>query len=240
MRRIAIMQPYYFPYLGYWQLMGSVDVFVIFDDVNYIKRGWINRNLIRLSNGEIAYIRLPVSKVSQNRLICEHELSSFDEAAVKVFKTLDYNYKKRPYFEGCMEVVKEVFDTDVRNLAAFLSRQIEILSRYFRFDTKIVRSSELDNNKSLSAQEKIIDIVKLLDGDVYINSSGGRELYDPAAFQREGIELMFLEPSLPEYDQGFPDFVPSLSVLDILMNCCQDEVAAMGRHHELVNPMAFE
>ena len=234
MKRIAIMQPYFFPYLGYWQLIGAVDTFVVFDDVNYIKRGWINRNVIRLSSGETSYIRIPVAKASQNRLICEHELADFDEAKATILKTLEYNYKKQPHYREGMSVVNEVFGKATSNLADFLSRQIEVVANYFGFDAEIVRSSRLSNDKSLSAQTKIIDIVKLLGGDVYVNAIGGTSLYDAEAFEREGVELKFLQPFLPEYDQGFPDFVPSLSVVDALMNCSREEVAAMGRVHDVI------
>lgn len=229
------MQPYFFPYLGYWQLIDAVDTYVVFDDVNYIKRGWINRNLIRLSNGETSYVRLPVAKVSQNRLICEHKLSDFDEAKATILKTLDFNYKKRPYYSEGMKIVEEVFDTPTSDLAEFLYRQIKVVADYFQFDAEIVRSSQLSNNKDLAAQEKIIDIVKLLGGDVYINAIGGMSLYEPERFAREGIKLMFLNPSLPEYDQGFDDFIPSLSLLDVLMNCSRGEIATMGRHYSFID-----
>lgn len=235
MKKIAIMQPYFFPYLGYWQLIDAVDTFVVFDDVNYIKRGWINRNLIRLSNGETAYIRLPVTKMSQNRLICEHELSDPADAEKTIYKTLEYNYKKRPYYADGLKVVEDAFDTTSLNLADFLLHQIEVVARHLHFDTQIVRSSQLDNDKSLAAQEKIIDIVKLLGGDVYINAIGGKSLYQPERFMNDEIKLMFLDPVLPEYSQGFSNFVPSLSVLDALMNCSQSDVAAMARNYGLID-----
>ncbi len=233
MKKIGIMQPYFLPYLGYWQLIGAVDVYVVFDDVNYIKRGWINRNRIRLSNGDISYIRLPISKVSQNKLICDHSISNLKEAKTTIFKTLEYNYKKRPHYKEGLQLIENIFDTENDNLADFLFRQIELVSDYFCFDTEIIRSSELKNNKELSAQEKIIDIVKLLNGKQYINAIGGVSLYDQERFAEEKIDLKFLKSSLPAYDQGFSDFISSLSILDTVMNCSQSKIVSMGKCYEL-------
>lgn len=234
-KKIAIMQPYFFPYLGYWQLIGAVDVYVVFDDVNYIKRGWINRNKIRLSSGEVSYIRLPITKASQNKLICEHTISNLDESKSVLFKTMEYNYKKRPHYYDGMGILEKLFHVSESNLSDFLFKQIQIVSDYFCFDTEIVRSSELKNNKELLAQEKIIDIVKLLNGEQYINAIGGVSLYDHKRFAEWQIDLKFLNPFLPIYDQGFSDFIPSLSILDVVMNCSQDELVSMGGCYELVN-----
>lgn len=234
MKKIGIMQPYFFPYMGYWQLIGAVDTYVVFDDVNYIKRGWINRNRIRLASGESSYIRLPVSKVSQNKLICEHSISNLTEARSLLLKTLEYNYKKRPYYQEGLSVAREVFNSDSLNLADFLYNQIKVISSYFGFTTEIIRSSDLRNNKTLSGQEKILDIVKLLQGDVYINAIGGKELYNSGNFSRSDVQLYFLNPYLPPYDQGFSNFLPSLSVLDIVMNCSRGEASLMANHCDLV------
>lgn len=236
MKKIGIMQPYFLPYLGYWQLIGAVDVYVVFDDVNYIKRGWINRNRIRLSNGEVSYIRLPVSKASQNKLICDHSISNLEETKATLLKTLEYNYKKRPnYIEG-LQLIENVFNTENDNLADFLFRQIELVSKYFHFDTQIIRSSDLNNDKSLLGQEKIIDIVKLLQGDIYINAIGGISLYHSSRFKEEKLQLQFLDPSFPPYDQGINNFIPALSVLDLVMNCSSEEAISMMRDYELIAP----
>lgn len=237
LKKIAIMQPYFFPYLGYWQLIGAVDIYVVFDDVNYIKRGWINRNKIRLSSGKESYIRLPISKASQNKLINEHEISDFDCAKSTIFKTLEYNYKKHPFYSAGMDLVEKIFSKAKTNLSDFLFYQIQLISDYFCFDTKIVRSSELKNNKDLSSQDKIIDIVKLLKGSQYINAIGGMSLYNSVEFAEEGIDLKFLKPFLPYYNQGFSDFIPSLSILDIVMNCDQKDIITMGNSYELIDAM---
>lgn len=217
------MQPYFFPYIGYWQLLNLVDTYVIYDDVNYIKRGWINRNQILL-NGKEKRINLHIRDASQNRLICDTELAQTEEDNRKLLETITQAYHKAPYFCQTFEVINRILEYPEKNLAKYLTNQIYEMCEYFDIHTKIVLSSVVNKNNSLKGEEKIISICKELEGDCYINAIGGKGLYHPKNFRAEGMQLQFLKTGEVHYNQASERFIPSLSIIDVMMYNKVDDV----------------
>lgn len=214
--KLGIMQPYFLPYIGYWQLLNAVDKYVVYDDVTFIKEGWINRNRI-LQNGTAAYFNVPMLGASSFKRINEIEVNPDSRVKRKVIKTIEQNYSKAPLFKTVMPLVESIFSSEEGNLARFLIRSIQVVCNYLDIHTEILISSELDKNNDLKGQDKILDICKRLEATEYYNAIGGKELYDKASFARNGIELHFLDTGKVSYSQGKREFIPNLSILDVMM-----------------------
>jgi hypothetical protein len=213
------MQPYFFPYVGYWQLIHAADTFVIYDDVNYIKGGWINRNRI-LVNQQEYMLTLPLERSSPNKLINEIDLCGGHE---KLIKTISMAYGKAPYFTTTMPLIEDILRNPASNLALFLEYSIRQICDFVGIKTKIMPSSGIEKDNTLRSQEKILDICQRLDANRYINSIGGQLLYDAATFKSHGVELAFVQPPPFVYKQLSDHFIPSLSIIDVLM--CSDRDA---------------
>lgn len=219
--KIGIMQPYFFPYLGYWQLINAVDKYVVYDDVSYIKGGWISRNNILL-NGNRHLITLPLEHPSSFRNINEINITSAETQRNKLIKTIESAYRKAPYFDIIMPMVEDLVIRS-KTISELNYTSILLVNRYLNIDTEILLSSELDKKSDLKGQEKVIHITKLLKGDTYINAIGGKELYSPKEFSDSGIELLFLKMGDVGYKQYSNIFVPNLSIIDVLMfNSCEE------------------
>lgn len=215
--KLAIMQPYFFPYLGYWQLIHAVDRFVVYDDVNYIKSGWINRNRI-LINGVATYITVPLYQSSSYKRICDTQLQTFIKWSDKLLKKIENTYKKTPYFTETFPIIEKIILYKTDNLADFLANQLIELSKLMNLDTEIVLTSRIYENHQLSGQERVIDICKREKTNIYLNAIGGQTLYDSKTFKDAGIELQFIEMKPFSYPQKSTEFVPYLSIIDVLMN----------------------
>lgn len=223
MTKIGIMQPYFYPYIGYWQLMNLVDEYVVFDDVNYIKRGWINRNYILL-NGKPHMINLHIKDASQNRLIKDTKISQTQEDTEKLLNTIAQGYRKAPYFEEIYCLLEKSLKYESDNLTKYLVYQMKAVAEYLGIRTKLLLASEINNDKSLRGEKKIIDICKKRGADYYINSSGGKKLYEQETFRRYGLMLGFLETDDIVYQQFGNLFVPQLSIIDTLMFNSKEEM----------------
>ena len=228
--KIGIMQPYFLPYIGYFQLIKNVDKYVIYDDVNYINKGWINRNNILLNSQKYLFT-LSLSGASQNKLINEIFV---EENQSKLLKTLETAYKKAPYFEKVFPVIQNIFDFEDKNLAKFVGNSIMQIADYLNIKTEFTYSSEINKDNTLKAQEKILNICKALNATNYINAIGGQELYDKEIFKQNNIKLNFLKTEIVEYKQFKGDFVPYLSVLDVLMFNSAEEINIMLDKFELI------
>jgi hypothetical protein len=227
---VAIMQPYLFPYIGYWQLINAVDTFVIYDDVNFIKQGYINRNTI-FSNGKGQRITLELLGASSFKLINEIELGN---NKTKILKTIKQNYAKAPFYENIIYLIEDILNNEEKNLARFIGYSLEKISNYLELETKFLYSSDLKKDSALKAQDKVIDICKNLNARKYINSIGGQELYSKEIFKKNGMELNFLKTELVEYKQFKNDFIPYLSIIDIMMFNSKNEIKKMLNRYELV------
>lgn len=231
--KIGIMQPYFFAYAGYWQLLNAVDKYVVYDDVNYIKNGWINRNNILL-NGQKHLVTLPLEGASPNLLINQVRVTSRVKDKEKLLKTIEQAYRKAPFFETVFPLVKDTLMDESPLVADMLAASIRRIKAYLGLSAELLVSSEIDKDNELKNKDKVIHICRLLGGTRYINAIGGQELYDKDDFDREGIELQFLSPRLAPYRQFKNEFVPGLSIIDVLMFNSPEETRALLNDYELV------
>ena len=227
---LGIMQPYFMPYIGFWQLMAAVDTYVIYDDVNYIKKGWINRNNILVNNDKQMFT-ISLNGASQNKLI--NEITIADDFT-KLRKTIHMAYHKAPYYNEVVALLDKIFSYQSSNLADFIANSIELVCQYLDIQTKIIMSSDIEKDNSLKGQDKILEICKLLNADTYYNAIGGQELYDKSVFEKENIKLCFLKSDIPEYSQYKNAFVPGLSIIDVLMFNSPIEVKQMLTNYKLI------
>lgn len=231
--KVAIMQPYFLPYIGYFQLINAVDIFLIYDDVNYIKRGYINRNSI-LVNGAANLFSISLKDVSQNKLINEISIDTESSWKKDLLKTLEHSYKKAPHFEVVFPLVESIINHPETNLAKFIANTLREVCNYLHIDTKIIVSSEIEKDNSLKGQDKILEISKKLKADEYINAIGGMELYDRNAFSNEGIALNFIKTQPINYSQFKNEFIPWLSIIDVMMFNSSNDVKTLLNRYELV------
>jgi len=230
--KLGIMQPYFVPYLGYWQLMNAVDQYVIYDDVNYIKGGWINRNRI-LSNGKPVYFNLPVIGASPNKHINEIQVNINEKGMEKCLKTIQGCYSKAPQFDNIYPIMESIMLYKEENLAKFIKHSFEIICEYLDISTQLILSSELNKNVDLKAQDKVIHICEILQADEYYNAIGGQKLYSFDEFRNHGVELSFLKTNMKEYKQFKNEFVSGLSIIDLLMFNSKHECKTMLNDFEL-------
>ena len=221
--RLGIMQPYFFPYLGYWQLLANVDKYVVYDDVTYIKGGWINRNNF-LINGQKNLLTMRLEKASSYTLIKDIAIK---DDFVKFLKTIEMGYKKAPFFEDIFRLLKDICQCPDKKLGQFLFNSHIKICEYLGIDTELILSSSFEKHTELKGKDKVISICKQLGADEYINAIGGQELYDKKEFAENGIRLNFLQANLREYRQLKNEFVAGLSIIDIMMFNSKEEIKEM-------------
>ena len=216
MKTIAIMQPYFLPYIGYFQLLAAVDKFVVLDDVNYINRGWVNRNRLLL-NGVAHSFTVPLCGASQNKLICDIELVSEQNWRTKLMRTVRQAYEQAPCYVRMSALMERLVNYSSVRLDEFLLNSIREIISCLSLEVEIVSTSRVYQNKHLKGQERILDICRQERADVYINPIGGEGLYDRAGFLEQGVQLKFLRTRPVSYPQGKGEHIPWLSILDVLM-----------------------
>lgn len=209
----AVMQPYLFPYIGYYQLVYSSDNFVLYDDVTFIKSGYINRNNI-LVNGKATRFTIPVPNASSNTLISD---LSFSLDIKKVLKTFTQSYSKAPFYNDIMPIVEAVLTNNDRSIAEVCKQGIVQVFNHLGIDKKIHKSTSLQYDRMQNAAMKLVEITKLFGSEHYVNSIGGQELYNKDFFAQYNIELSFIKPNKIVYKQNAGEFVPNLSMIDVLM-----------------------
>jgi hypothetical protein len=213
--RVAIMQPYFLPYIGYFQLIAAVDVFVVYDNIKYTKKGWINRNRM-LRNGGEATFTLPLRKGSDALQIRERELApDFDRA--KLLNPLAAAYRRAPFFDATWPLVEAIVRLPETNLFRFLHPSIVRTCEHLGITTQIRISSTIDIDHNLTGQDRVLALCEALGASAYLNPFGGMKLYSKEAFHELGIELRFIRPRPFEYRQFDAPFVPWLSILDVMM-----------------------
>lgn len=227
------MQPYLFPYLGYFQLIASVDVFVFYDDVNYIKGGWINRNRLLLNNAPF-YFTVPCHEPSPNKLICDIDTALNERQGRKLLFSFAQSYARAPYIKDVMPILEEVFSTYNANLSQFTIMSIKAVCNYLGIEKEWRISSQENYNRELPREQRLIEICHAEGGNVYHNPIGGQELYTKDMFAPAGIELKFVKNQLSPYKQRGNEFVPGLSIIDVLMFNDKETVLQMLQQYELV------
>lgn len=235
MSRIAIMQPYIFPYLGYFQLVRAVDTFVFFDDVQFKRRSYITRNAILGDDGPMQF-SVPVQKGNRDDAINVIRLhqGEYGQWKDKFLKTLTHAYASAPYFEEAFPLVEEVFGYPREHISILVERSINAVWHYLGMEHSFVKSADLDYDRTGNGQEKILSICDRLKAKTYVNAINGRELYEKEDFQKRDIELLFLKPELKDYQQFNDDFTSHLSIIDILMFLDKEEIRNHLDNFELV------
>ncbi len=227
--RITIMQPYIFPYLGYIQLIAASGHFVCYDDVNFIKQGWINRNRI-LVNGQPFTFTIPCKGISSNVFIHDVQVD-YDKKEYSTFlKTLELSYRRAPFFADVFPLIEELWQKRFDSIASLANASLELCCDYLEILTRFHVSSEsFPGLTDLSRADRLIHIVKALDGQAYLNLSGGKELYEKQYFEERGVDLWFHKMlDIPAYpQQQTQQFQPHLSFLDLMMNIPKSEIQVL-------------
>ena len=220
------MQPYLFPYVGYFQLVAAVDRFVFYDDVNYIKNGWVNRNRILLDSG-VRYITVPLAGASPSLKINEVVVQPRERWLRKVLESIRHAYSRAPHYAGVSELIGDVLGSTAVGISTLAARSVMEIARYLDIDTDFVPSSVPYANSELKGVRRVLDICAKEHTDTYVNLPGGRALYEQRDFAHAGIDLEFIEPDLRPYPQNDCTFQPGLSIIDVLMFNSADQVRMM-------------
>ncbi|EIU7613856.1 WbqC family protein [Vibrio vulnificus] len=229
--KCAVMQPYFMPYIGYWQLINSVDEFVIFDDVNYIKKGYINRNNY-LVQGKSKLFSIEMENASQNKKINEVFIA---KNPTKLLKSISQEYKKAPYFEDVYPIVNDLLSNcEGKRISDLNHDSILKVLDYLGIKKKVSLSSELNIPIEIRAQDRIIEICSKKGCSQYVNAIGGRELYDKASFNNNNIELSFIKSENASYRQFGNSFVPNLSMIDVLFFNSKTEIHSLLNKYSLI------
>lgn len=227
---IAVMQPYIFPYLGYYQLVSLADVFVLYDDVNFIKGGYINRNNI-LVDGAAQRFTLPVPGASSNKKIYE---LSFSPDTKKILKTISQAYSKAPFYSDVYPLIEMVLQSEDRSIAAVCQVGIKSVFDYLGVDKEVIKTTGLIYDRAANPIDRLIEITKSFDDSVYVNSIGGQTLYDKGYFADRGVALKFLKMKSVQYTQAEGEFISNLSMIDVLMWCDKNCIKNLLSEYELV------
>ena len=213
--RLAIMQPYFFPYIGYFQLIAAVDQFIVYDNIKYTKKGWINRNR-KLQNGKDVMFSLPLKNDSDSLNVCERVLA-VDFNRDKLLNQFKGSYRHAPYFAQTFPLIEQIVRHHDANLFCFLHHSIVKTCEHLGITTEIRISSGIAIDHDLKNQDKVLALCAALGASTYVNAIGGRELYSTETFRERGVELKFIQSKPFEYPQFGDEFVPWLSIVDVMM-----------------------
>lgn len=227
------MQPYIFPYIHYFQLINAVDKFVMYDDVNFIKQGWINRNRI-LAGGKEFLFAVPLKNQSSFELIKNTQISEDKKWKGRLIMTIEQSYAKAPFLSETMNVIKNVFQSETKFISQLALLSILETCNYLDINTKFVLSSETYNNSFLKGQERIINICSIENTTQYFNTIAGLELYSKDEFRRNNIDMFFLRSQSIKYNQFDNTFIHGLSIIDVMMFNSKEEIKSMLKMYELV------
>lgn len=217
--KIAIMQPYFLPYIGYFQLMDKVDLMVLYDNIEYTKKGWINRNRI-LVGGEVKYVTIPIKNGCDHGDIQDRVVADmWDKDREKLLRSIATPYAKHPSYSSVMPMVMEILNFPAgAKLSDVVINSVGIVKEYLGITTQLVVSSRIYNgHRQLRGEDKVLSICKYYGADTYVNPPGGVHLYNPDNFEKAGVELQFIEPDTSPYPQLNRTHVPCLSILDGMM-----------------------
>lgn len=213
--KLGIMQPYFMPYIGYFQLIAAVDVFVVYDNIKYTKKGWINRNRLLL-NGKDAMFSVPVKKDSDSLHVVQRTLAAdFDRH--KLLSQFKGAYCKAPHFAETFQLLERIVGCTNDNLFQYIHHGLVEICRHLGIETVIKVSSSIPINHDLKGQDKVLALCAALKANTYINAIGGTDLYDKAEFRAHEVALQFIKAKPFAYDQFSEPFVPWLSIIDVLM-----------------------
>ena len=222
------------PYIGYFQLINSVDEFIIYDNIQYTKKGWINRNQI-LSNGTPQLISIPLKKDSDYLDVVGRELSeSWSNDRKKIINIIKSSYNKSPYFQETFELILKCLNNPERNLFKFIYDSLILINEYLDIKTKIIISSIIDVDHTLKSQDKVLSICRERKATQYINSVGGQELYNKDIFKQNKVDLNFIKTNPIQYKQFNNEFIPWLSIIDVIMFNSKEQIKNYLNSYNLV------
>lgn len=228
------MQPYLFPYIGYFQLINSVDEFVIYDNIQYTKKGWINRNRILVDNKD-QLLTIPLQKDSDYLNIIDRKIAgSWVEDRKKLVNVLKSSYSKAPYFKEAFELIQECLLCDKNNLFEFILNSLNKINLYLEINTPIITSSTLNIDHNLKSQDKVLAICNSQQANTYINAIGGVNLYNKEIFKNKNINLNFIKSEKIEYKQFTENFIPWLSIIDVLMFNPKEKIKEYLNNYTLI------
>lgn len=227
---VAVHQPNYIPWIGYFYKIMKSDIFVLYDDVQYTKNSYINRNKIKTPQGD-CWLTLPVFiKGNFGCNINETQLKNELNWKEKHVKTIEMNYKKAPYFVRYFSGLKEVYEQNYEIISDLNIELIKYFMKSIGIETKLIKSSELDVDGS--STQKLVNICKAVGGDTYLSGKGGDNYQDQSLYEQNDIKLVYTDFIHPEYKQLWGDFLPYMSVMDFLFNCgdeCMDILKSRSR-----------
>jgi len=228
------MQPYFFPYIGYFQLINAVDTFVIYDKIEYSKKGWINRNRI-LFNGNDEYFTIPLKRDSDYLNINQRYIAdNYIIESKKILNKINETYRKAPFYKETYSLIKDCFLNNEKNLFLFIFNSLLKLLNFLDIKTKIIVSSEFESNTELKGENRVISICKQLNANHYINPIGGLELYSKNNFLEHKIILNFIKSRPLTYKQFDNVYVPSLSIIDVMMFNSKTEIKTLLTAYDLI------
>lgn len=228
------MQPYFMPYIGYFQLISSVDEFIIYDNIQYTKKGWINRNRISV-NGKDQFITIPIKKDSDYLDVSERMISdNWGKEKYKILNIIKSFYGKAPNFKEAYGVIEDCLNIEEENLFNFIYETILIINNFLDIKTKIIISSDIDIDHNLRSKNKVIEICKNRNAEIYVNSIGGISLYDKEEFKDNGIILNFIKSNPIKYQQSNSEFIPWLSIVDVMMFNSKEKIKEYLKEYTLV------
>jgi len=252
--KLGVMQPYFFPYIGYFQLISAVDRFILYDKVGYIKKGWVNRNRILEINREPVYICVPLKKQNSFRSIADAVIDDQQYWGKKIINSIHFNYKRSSHYSEIMPVIEETFDFKTDRLTEINILSIELIAKYLDIETEIVANTddyeqlerELASDDSFTLRSysdrnirskmvmRVLEICRNEDARTFISAIGGGALYDKNLFKANGIDLYFINTLPYRYKQASVGFHANLSIIDALMNCGKEETKKLIHNYNLI------
>jgi hypothetical protein len=226
---VSIMQPYFFPYLGYFQLIANSDIFVFFDDAQYIKRSFMNRNRILNSKGEVVWITLPVAYGNHTAGIMDRTYVLKGKEVKRIIRSIKNAYRNAPEFDEFIPEFEAIMSYAQPNVAEFNINLIKRVSNFMGLSPTFVRSSQISQTAGLWGQDRVIDMCRRLGATRYVNPFGGTALYDSASFRLHGVELEFLRPTIETRLDRFP----YLSIIHTLLTVSYEGLAEQLRRYEV-------
>ena len=218
------MQPYFLPYVGYWQLMAAVDCFVIYDTIKYTKKGWINRNRY-LRNGAPELFTLPLKAGPDQAMVMERELAA-DFRPESLLQALRQSYLRAPHWHELEPLMREILTNPQRNLFDYIYHSVVLIRSYLGLQNRLLIASAIACDPSLRSQARVIAICRALGATEYINNISGASLYDAADFRSHGLKLGFFTAETPAYPQDALEFQSHLSIIDLLANVSKDRIGS--------------
>ena len=233
---IAIMQPYFFPYIGYWQLINAVDVFVIYDDGRMITNGWIHRNRILDFDGRTPReIRVSLKRKSVSHTIGTMERAQNNRLMKKIVETIRFRYSRAPHYGEVMPLLEQLILNKETNLVRYITHSLQAICNYLGITTRFVISSTIDKTGCEGVVDKVERICKTLGITDYVNPIGGTAFYSKDDWARRGLKLNFLHRrDSIRYEQFGGEFVPDLSIIDMLMFCSKKEIQQILNEYDIL------